>query len=156
MDSSSSDSKLLRELVVRETLKELRARYCWCAARGDTESMTLMFTSDGLFEFTLNTERRQCRGHDEIRAWLEKTTLPALVFPMAHNEVFVINGDEAVGTCGMEARTNAPDVPFFSGYYHDRFRQVDGKWLFCERRFFRYWPNFEASGLDISGNPQKS
>jgi hypothetical protein len=151
-----NSSRLIQDLMVREALRELRARYCWCVARGDYESMTQMYTADGLFEFMLNGSRVDCRGHAAIREWLKKATPPGLVFPMVHNEVFIINGDDAVGTCGMEARTTSPEISFFSGYYHDRFRRVDGQWLFSERRFYRYWPNFEQSGLDIYGVPTKT
>jgi hypothetical protein len=32
--------------------------------------------------------------------------------------------------------------------------QIAGKWLFAERRLFRYWPDFERSGLDLEGSPE--
>ena len=147
-------TRRLEELATREALKELRARYCWYASRGDYERMTQLYTPDGVFEFMAEGKRLAFRGHDGIRECLRKTTHPGLVFPMVHNDVLVITGAEAVGTCGMEARTTSKEMPAFSGYYHDRFRRIEGQWFFAERRFFRYWPAFERSGLDIDGTPE--
>jgi hypothetical protein len=74
--------------------------------------------------------------------------------PLIHNHTIEVKGDEAFGTSVMEAHGPKMTPDRWSGYYHDRLRRVDGKWLFVERRWFRSWPSFERSGLDIDGTPE--
>jgi hypothetical protein len=155
MEQSSALETLVRELAAREQIKELRARYGWHAARGDYEGIVSLFAPNGVFECLVEEkERRQFRGHEEIRTFLQRATFPGIVFPMIHNDIISINGDQAVGSCAMESRCSAPNLPLFGGYYHDKARNFGGKWLFTERRFFRYYPQFERSGLDQIGNPE--
>jgi hypothetical protein len=153
--SSSDNSTLVHELMAREKVKELRALYGWHAARGDYEGIVQLFAPDGIFEALIfESERKVYRGHDEIRGFLKQTMYPGVVFPMIHNDIIKVIGDEAVGTCAMESRTQQPNLPIFSGYYHDRARNIGGRWMFKERRFFRYLPHFERSGLDFEGKPE--
>jgi len=143
-----------KDIVAREEIKELRARYCWYVSRGDYERIVAMYTPDGIFEFLAGDKRMSVQGHEALREWLKNSTLPGVVFPLIHNEIIMIDGDNAVSTCAMEARTVNPEIPAFSGYYHDRLRRQGGRWLFSERRFFRYYPRMERSGLDIDGSPE--
>jgi hypothetical protein len=155
MTTTDDTSALLHDLMTRERIKELRALYGWHAARGDYESVVQLFAPDGIFEALIfEKERKVFLGHEEIRAFLKSSMLPGVVFPMIHNDITRVSGDEAWGTCAMEARTSLPQLPAFSGYYHDRARKLGGRWLFTERRFFRYLPQFERSGLDFEGNPE--
>jgi hypothetical protein len=143
----------LHELMVREQIGELRARYCWYVARGDYEGVIGLYTPDGVYESSTNGARQTFRGASELRERLSRTVQPGRLFPMIHAGVTVVNGNEAYGTCTMQARTANPDMPTLSGYYHDRFRVHANVWLFSERRFFTYQPTFERSGLDMIGAP---
>ena len=143
------------ELQARTALSELRARYCWYVSRGDYEQVAALYTPDGVFEFALDGKRVTCEGIEAIREELARSTFPGLVFPMIHNQVTFVAGDTAHGTCGMEAKTTVKDLPTFSGYYHDRFRVHQGQWRFTYRSYFRYYPEFERSGLDLDGSPEK-
>jgi hypothetical protein len=155
MSSNDDTSSLLRELIAREQIKELRALYGWHAARGDYEGIVQLFAPDALFEALIfERERKSYRGHDEIRGFLKQSVFPGVVFPLIHNDIIKVTGDEAVGSCAMESRTSQPHLPLFAGYYHDTARNFGGKWLFTERRFFRYLPQFERSGLDYHGRPE--
>jgi SnoaL-like domain len=155
MAMAEYDSVLLHELIARERIKELRASYGWHAARGDYESVVQLFAPDGIFEALIfESERKVFRGHEEIRGFLKSSMFPGVVFPMIHNDITRVAGDEAWGTCAMEARTTLQQLPAFSGYYHDRARKLEGGWRFTERRFFRYLPHFERSGLDLEGRPE--
>jgi hypothetical protein len=71
--------------------------------------------------------------------------------------VIVVEGDTAKGSCTMEsAASPVPGVPTILCYYLDKFRRVDGRWLFSERRLFFYRPFFEKPevefGPDYVGN----
>jgi len=151
--SEDRDSRLLHDLLAREAVRELRARYGWHAARGDYEAIVGLFAPDGMFEVKYDGARRQLRGREAIRAFLQATMAPGMVFPMIHNDIVTVEGDEAYGTCAMESRS--PDGKGgFSGYYHDRARRHEGRWLFSERRWFFYVPEFERSGLGLDGLPE--
>jgi len=144
----------IARLEAREQVKELRSTYAWHAARGARDCIAALFTPDGAFETKAQGERVRLEGRDAIHAYLEKSMWPDMVFPIIHNHVIDIDGDNAVGTCVMEAFTKGriaePFPDGFLGYYHDRaVRQPDGRWLFAERRWFTYWPEFENSGLPI-------
>jgi hypothetical protein len=148
--------RLAIELLAREHMKELCAKYCWYVSRGDYERIAELYTPDGIFEFEQDGRRHALRGADGVRDGLKNRIQAGVVFPKVHNHVlFFISQTEAAGSCTMEADTARPDRPPFAGYYHDRFRLHDDKWLFSERRFFRYWPDFERSGLDIDGSPER-
>ncbi|WP_157215408.1 nuclear transport factor 2 family protein [Flavisphingomonas formosensis] len=148
-----ADAALLHDLLAREAVRELRARYGWHAARGDYEGIVGLFAPDGLFELTFDGARRALRGREEIRTFLQATMVPGMVFPMIHNDIVTVDGDEAHGSCAMESRS--PDGKGgFSGYYHDKARRYDGRWLFSERRWFFYVPVFERSGLGLDGKPE--
>jgi SnoaL-like domain len=153
---TDQNGQMLHELLARERIKELRALYGWHAARGDYESIVQLFAPDGVFEcLVFERERIVYRGHGEIRGFLKQTVFPGVVFPLIHNDIIRVKGDEAVGSCAMESRTSQPNLPQFAGYYHDKARVVDGRWLFTERKFYRYLPQFERSGLDFEGKPEQ-
>jgi hypothetical protein len=72
------------------------------------------------------------------------------VVPLATNHVIVVEGDTARGSCAMEsADSPAPVVTTVLCYYLDKFRRIDGVWLFSERRLFFYRPFFEKPSLEI-------
>jgi len=149
-----SIEKRLAVLEAREQIKELRYTYAWYASRGQREKIAGLFMPDGIFNLRSGDQRICLRGREEILAYLEKSMWPHMIFPILHNHVIDVDGDEAVGTCVMEARTREKIAEFFPdgflGYYHDRaVRQSDGRWLFAERRWFTYWPDFEDSGLPV-------
>jgi hypothetical protein len=83
-------------------------------------------------------------------------TSAGMVFPLIHNDIIEIRGNEAVGTCAMETRA-APGPNFsngLAGYYHDRARNIGGQWLFTERLWYLYTPVFERSGLHFDGSSE--
>jgi len=148
--------KDLRGLLDRLEISELRSKYCWYMVRRNIEQVAELYTEDLLFDVKWRGERRTVRGRDGLRAFFTRTASeqPSFVVPLIHNEVTFIDGDEARGVCCMEVRASNVDESFLSGYYHDRFRREGGKWLFAERRYYRYLPEFERSGLEMDGSPE--
>ena len=142
-------------LEAREAFKELRARYAWHVVRAEFDAMSLLFAPDGFFEAPIGGGgRRKVVGPDEIHAMLIDTVKPQGVFPMIHNDIIIVEGDEAWGTCTMESARSPGAEVGFSGYYHDRIRRLDGRWLFTERRWFHYLPMFHDSGLGPDSAPK--
>jgi len=145
-------------LEARAAVSEARALYAWHATRGEVEQMVALYEPDGIFEARTANGRERWAGHDAIRAYLRETVTPQVVIPLIHNEIVTVDGDKAVGSCAMAARTAGPVAEMFpdgfAGRYQDRLhRQSDGRWLFAERRWFLYYPAFEESGLGPYGEP---
>jgi hypothetical protein len=142
-------------LEAREEIKELRARYGWFAARGEAKNIAGLFAPDGIFEQMIDGARRAFKGRDAIHAALSAVMTPGMVFPLIHNDIIVVRGDEATGTCAMESKTSAKAAEAFPqgmvGYYHDRMQRIGGRWYFAERRWFLYAPVFEQSGIEPPG-----
>lgn len=131
-------------LESREYIKELRAKYAWHAARGEVHGIVSLFTEDGVFEVLAGKERVRSQGREAIAGFLIANGMkPAHVVPLIHNDIIVIEGDQAHGTCAMEnpGTTDAPRG--FTGYYLEKMRRENGRWLFTERRYFFYTPVFE-------------
>jgi hypothetical protein len=148
-------ARLAVEILAREQMKELRVKYCWYVCRGDYQRVAELYTPDGIFEFEQNGKRHALKGAEAIREGLKARVRPGEIIPSVYNHTILLRSPtEAVGSCTMEAHTTSADRAPFGGYYHDFFRQQAGKWLFSERRFFRYWPDFERSGLDMEGSPE--
>ncbi len=91
-------------LESREQIKELRAIYGWHAARGDAQSIANLFTEDGVFECLAGGRKRiRSQGRNAIARFIAAgNTSPAFVLPMIHNDIIVIEGDNAHGSCAME------------------------------------------------------
>lgn len=144
----------LQGLKDRLEISELRSKYCWYMTRRDIERVVDLYTDDLLFEVQMKDARVTVNGPDELRAFFSNSSPGGYTIPTIHNEVTFIDGEEARGVCCMEVRWSDPDVPFISGYYHDKFRKVGGRWRFSERRYYRYFPNFERSGLNLDGTAE--
>jgi len=142
-------------LEAREAVRELRARYGWHAARGEYRQISELFTADGVFEFSGLGERQAFRGRQSIRDMLGTTMTPQMVFPFIHNDIIIVNGSEASGTCTMDTNIAPGRDRGLLGYYHDKARSEGGIWLFSERRWFLYHPAYEDSGLGFDGRPRE-
>ena len=144
----------IHDLMATKLITELRARYGWHAARGDFEGIVGLFAPEGIFETAVaDGTRHRLTGQAEIRAFLLGNMVPGMVFPLIHNDIVVVQGDTAYGSCAMETRS-ADGKLAFSGYYHDKARIVDGQWRFTQRLYFTYVPRFERSGMDMDWQPE--
>lgn len=137
-------AQILQELVDREQIRELIARYAQRVAHGMSNAD--LFTEDGVF-ITRYPDGRisESRGRAAIaRRWGGPPAAradPSL--PMIHNHIVRINGDDATGICSNELRrTENGRSMIGSGYYQDRYRRENGQWKFVERdmTFFHWVP----------------
>ena len=146
-------ARMLKELLDREEIKEMRARYCWHVVRSDGEKLAALYTPDGMFEVHNGGPPMIFKGREAIAKTITQTP-PGTIFPVIHNHTVVITGDDAYGTSVMEAHGPTLKPDRWSGYYHDRLKRVDGRWYFTAWRWFRYYPTFERSGLDMDEKPE--
>ena len=130
---SLSIEQRLDILESREQIKEARARYGWHAVRGEIHEVAWLYTEDGIFQVGSN----RVQGRDAIVGFLAASGMkPVKVVPLIHNDIIVIEGDTAHGTCAME-NPGTPDSPNgFTGYYLDKLRRVNGQWLFSKRKIY--------------------
>jgi ketosteroid isomerase-like protein len=113
-----------------DEIRQLLARIFHAGDDHDVETWLDCYTDDAVFR----SMRIDMDGRDSLRAgfpFLRGTS------PTRHwigNIVVDVDGDEAASVAYLLVVTAAfPPVPLCSGVYHDRFRRVDGRWLFSER-----------------------
>lgn len=139
------------ELLAREAIRDLMARYTTAGDRLRIGEFVACFTADGVIESEHVPEDRAFRyqGHDAIREWQERWLLQE---GATHGATFVrhhlsTSRIELTGPQTAEARTYWvawTDIgPDHAGYYLDRFSKVEGAWLIAHRRVRMDW---EAEG----------
>jgi ketosteroid isomerase-like protein len=127
----------IQELEDRDAIKELTARYCWHVAHGEGEAVAKLFTDDGVLDVT-GAASGPLRGKDDLLKFYRSSVRePEAAIPFIQNHIIHLHGDEAHGTCGIEARfaRNGESVTA-AGYYEDKYRRVNGEWRFVERKIF--------------------
>jgi len=148
----------VQELSDREEIKELTARYCWHVAHGEGEQVALLFAGDGVLA-TSDANFKPVRGQEELLKFYRNAVRePELAVPFIHNHIIEINGDEAHGTCTIDARfiRNGESV-LAAGYYHDRYRRENGKWRFVERKItFHHLAPLKVGWAEMRASQKKS
>ena len=123
------------ELMEREAVRELLARYCHYADSGDTERLLALFTGDAVLEMVGGMTfdgKAALRDLFERRAERNKS-----LRHFTANEVIDLDGDRAAVMSYMQELHTAPDGgPHLrlAGRYEDEVIRRDGRWLFCRRR----------------------
>jgi ketosteroid isomerase-like protein len=132
---SASLEERVQELMDREEIRELAARYAQRVSR--RQSMADLFTDDGAFIVHMPNQPVQVtRGREQLeKAFAAAISSPALNMPAVHNHVISITGSEAIGTSWIELYTLDGDERSFAGcgYYEDRLRRDNGRWKFVVR-----------------------
>ncbi len=127
----------IRVLEDREEIKELTARYCWHVSRGEGAEVAALFADDGLLEMP-GTNFKAVRGRAALDEFYKTSVRePEAAIPFIQNHIIEVEGDNAHGTCAIEARfaRNGESVTA-AGYYRDKYRRTSGKWRFLERVIF--------------------
>jgi hypothetical protein len=134
--------KRLHALEVRAAVEELRARYAWCAMRGDAAGVAGTFTEDCTFDGPAGPGKRTIiRGRKNLEEFLTPSIgKVGAVLPLIHNHMTEVTGpDTARGSCVMETPM-APGFGHLVCQYLEDLERVDGKWLFKVRRMYLFVP----------------
>jgi hypothetical protein len=125
----------VQELQDRDEIRELTAKYCWHVQHSEGEKIAHLFTDDGAL-IGSNSDFKPVRGMDALVKFYRAITPAEAPVPFIHNHIIEIDGDnDAHGTCTIDARfTRKGDSILGAGYYEDKYRRVDGKWRFAERK----------------------
>jgi ketosteroid isomerase-like protein len=129
----------VQELEDRDEIKELTARYCWHVARGEGEAVAMLFSDDGLLAVNDGSFRPVTGRVALLKFYRAAVKQPEIAIPFIQNHIIELAGDEARGTCAIEARfsRNGRSITA-AGYYEDRYRRERGRWRFAERRL-TFW-----------------
>jgi hypothetical protein len=65
-------AEAVREVVAREAIRDLSARYCDCIWRNDLDGLVSLFTEDGTFAVEGLEVEAISRGHDQLRKVYKK------------------------------------------------------------------------------------
>ena len=82
---------------------------------------------------------------------------PEVAIPFIQNHIIEVNGDEAHGTCAIEARFARNGESFTAaGYYEDKYRRERGRWRFVERKlFFHHVVPLKQGWAEAKGQSRK-
>jgi ketosteroid isomerase-like protein len=125
------------ELVARETIRELVARYAHGVDRGRFDEVAALFADDGVLELP---EGRRLTGPNAIREFLGGTrdtlragaTSPLIRHHVASHRIDVEGPDGAVGYAYFLVVTGGG--PDHWGRYVDRYVRAGNRWCFAARR----------------------
>lgn len=125
-------------------------RYAQFVRQGRGEACSALFISDSLYEIwevdrsasrLLPRIRSRMEGQAGIHDYLSSSTSRGIrLCPKIHNLLIDIEGDNARGSCVMEARA-WPSGHETIGEYADTFLRRDGKWWFAARKFTMFLGN---------------
>jgi ketosteroid isomerase-like protein len=141
--SRHTGDQLLQELMDKEEIRELTARYAQRRAFG--VSMADLYTDDGRFCIRRPGQSpREVKGRAALDSMYGKLAqLHDQALGMLHNHLIQVEGDRAFALTSIELRiTEAGKSMIASGYYEDEFRREKGLWKFVVRSltFFHYVP----------------
>lgn len=124
------------ELVARESIRDLVARYNANGDSGRFDPMLALFAEDAVMELPDDTHR----GRAAIRAMFEQVATrtgdrPGARFIrhfVATHQIDVVDRETATGRAYYAVLTDRGLDHW--GRYIDAYRRVDGRWLFAHRR----------------------
>ncbi|MEO8602313.1 MAG: nuclear transport factor 2 family protein [bacterium] len=127
----------LWELVAREGIRDLVARYAHAADSGRFDDVAAAFSPDGVLE---TPDRFEHRGREAIGAFLggtrtalaDATDVPLIRHHVSNLRIDLIDPTSATGAAYFFVVTQRG--PDHWGRYRDRYVCLDGSWLFAHRR----------------------
>ncbi len=129
-------NNLLKDLLDREAIRELPARYCDCVWRNDIPALIKLFAPDGRFSMATAAQTYVAQGHAELLDFYARG-LAMTPRPYIHNQVVELGKKgHAVGRCVLELRSAKRDMEWLgAGYYLDHYVKLKGVWKFASREF---------------------
>lgn len=145
----------LDELLAREAIRDVMARYNTDGDRLKVEDYAGCFTEDGIIEAEHEKSELSFRyeGREAIRAWQARWLERSAAGDKVHAATFVRHHlstckIDMIGPDKARARTYWvawTDIgPDHAGYYLDEFRLEGGEWLIAHRRVREDWRSHES------------
>jgi hypothetical protein len=131
-------AELVDEVIAREAIRNLSARYCDCIWRKDIEGLVSLFTEAGTFIVEGLENEAIARGHAQLRKVYEKALAELNPRLFIHSPLIDLLGENrANGRCYSEvysAKLKMQRVGL--GYYEDEYLKISDEWKFASRRYF--------------------
>jgi len=132
----SSIEQRLQTLEDIEEIRRLKVRYAELCDEGfDPDALVSLFTDDGVWDAG---EFGRFRGHRDMRAYWSETaavTQFALHYMANHVVDVAAGGIEGRGRCYLLATATRENQAYWMAVrYDERYRKVDGLWLFAEMK----------------------
>ncbi len=139
----SNTEDLVRELMAREQLKELRAKYFRCLDLRDHQGFASVFTEDAVLE--VPEVDLVFRGREEIASKVLASIKDAVSAHHGHTPELTITGpDTATGIWAMQDIVEWPRAASGErigitgvGHYRDEYVRQDGQWRIAKVRLVR-------------------
>jgi hypothetical protein len=127
----------LWELVARESIRDLVARYNANGDSGRFDALMALFADDAVLEVV---DQQTYRGRDEIRSLFTgaaegdpEIKLPTVLrHHVSTHQIDLLSEQLAKGRCYFVVFTESG--PDHWGRYEDEYREVSGRWLFATRK----------------------
>lgn len=136
-----TDTEKMNQLLAKEEIRDLVARYCHAIAAGDLDSLMNLFADNAYINVTLGDKDDRfgkVEGKEAMRDFY-KDMVALAPKPFIHNHLVSIDGDRAEGKCSVEIRGVPKQmVQENGGYYEDRYIHDGESWKFENRTFFAY------------------
>ena len=119
-----------------EAIKNLKSRYAgYCDDDYSPDDLVTLFTEDAIWD---GGQMGRCEGREAIRTFFSAAS-GAVPFAIHHvtNPLIEVDGDRATGRWYLWQPcvfSKGDQALWMAGPYHDRYRRVDGNWLFEEVR----------------------
>jgi len=129
--------QLIDEMLDREAIKDLPARYCHYVWTKNLEGVLSLFTEDGLFSSGGAGPSHEVKGQAALRQFYASEPDRVGARPFIHNIVIELKSPtRAIGNSYLELRSAAQQMKWIgTGYYDDEYEKVGNQWKFKSRRF---------------------
>jgi len=130
IDEQTQDA--LRQLLDKESIRDLARRYADCVWRRDAAGAVELFAPDGVMD---TGDRPPISGRAALLESYQSMISGPDLQPFVHNHVIELRGDAASGRCYLDLRATMDGKSMIgSGHYEDEYVRVDGAWKFCSRK----------------------
>jgi uncharacterized protein (TIGR02246 family) len=130
----------LRELVHRERIRDLVARYNQLGDRGRSEDVAALFAEDGVLEYVEDGHSEEVTGRAAVVAFLERVkerwladATPGRVLHVVGSHVIDVEDDDHARGDAYVVVVRADGLAEW-GRYRDRYVRKDGRWVIAHRR----------------------
>jgi SnoaL-like domain len=146
----------LQRLEDIEDIRRLKVRYAEACDGGfDPDEIIALFTDDGVWDAG---EFGRFVGEEMRSYWQETARMTELAMHYMINHVVDLdaNGVDATGRCYLLATASRDGVAYWMAVkYEERYRKVDGRWLFAEMRLLpAFMTPFGQSWASAVSGPQ--
>lgn len=138
----------IEQLVAKEDIRDLKARYCRCLDTKDWDGLAALFLDNAVLDVEQDTGNPPITGRSGILDQIRFAVIDAATSHQVHTpEIAFTSDDDATGVWAMQDRvvwlpgkSPLPGVASITGYgqYHERYRLAADGWKFASLRLTRF------------------